>query len=65
MDTKTLKAMAGRLQELANEAELFDKTVDVCREARITAGLAGMDKVTELFSGWPEFSGEEIGNETN
>lgn len=43
MDTKTLRAMADRLQELASEAELFDKTVDVCREARITAGLAGME----------------------
>lgn len=59
MDTKTLKAMADRLQELADGAEPFDQTVGICYEAVIIAGFAGRDKIGELCSGWAEFSGDE------
>jgi len=57
MDTKTLKAMADRLQELADGAEPMDACDGVCLEIRNTFGQDYLEHAQRLFRNWPEHSG--------
>ena len=57
MDTKTLKAMADRLQELADGAEPMSACDGVCLEIQNTFGQDYLKHAQRLFRRWPEHSG--------
>lgn len=56
MDTKTLKAMADRLQELADGAEPGGP-LGICDNIANEFGYDSLDLIKKKFRDWPEFSG--------
>lgn len=58
MDTKTLKAMADRLQELADGAEPRIPYQGICHIIENEFGDNSLDLIKKKFRDWPEFSGE-------
>ena len=57
MDTETLKAMADRLQELADGAEPADP-LGICYNIANEFGHDSLNLIKEEFCDWPEFSGD-------
>lgn len=56
MDTKTLKAMADRLQDLADGAEPAEP-LGICHNIGNEFGDDSLNLIKEKFRDWPEFSG--------
>lgn len=59
MDTETLKAMADRLQELADGAEPMDSSEGVCKEVGDMFGFYAHQFVVLRMKSWPEHSGND------
>jgi len=58
MDTETLKAIADRLQELADGGEPRIPYHGICLIMKNDFGDKALDLIKKKFRDWPEFSGE-------
>lgn len=58
MKAKTLKAMADRLQELADGAKPLMPYEGICHNIDYEFGYYPLDLIKKKFRDWPEFSGE-------
>lgn len=60
MDTQTLKAMADRLQELADGAEPDIDCLGICLEVKCAFGDKAKKYLQDKWHLWPEYSGCKV-----